>query len=221
MYLIGITGGIGSGKSTVTEFIRNKKIKVVDADEISREITKDGSHTINQLVTIFGEEILKEPGVLDRKKLAKLVFNDLDMKKKLDDFMLIRIISEINRQLMLLSNEGLVFLDAPLLYEAELDKICEEVWTVSAPLEVRIARVMKRDGVSKEEVKERINNQMPDEEKNKLADVVLDNSSDKIKLEQDIETKLKEVEGRIDVYEEESDEEINNRVSGDPFLDML
>lgn len=221
MYTVGITGGIGSGKSTVTESLKDKGFKVIDADEISREITRNGSHAVTQLAGIFGDFIIDSPGVLNRKKLAAIVFKDPEKKKELDGFMMIRIISEINVQMMRLADERLIFLDAPLLYETELDKVCDEVWVIDAPLKKRLERVSQRDAISEEDVMDRVKNQLPDDKKLKLADVVLDNSGTCEELKDNILKELSELEGRIDIYEQENDEEIDDRISGDPFLDLL
>jgi len=221
MYTVGITGGIGSGKSTVTESLKDKGFKVIDADEISREITRNGSHAVTQLAGIFGDFIIDSPGVLNRKKLAAIVFKDPEKKKELDGFMMIRIISEINAQMMRLADERLIFLDAPLLYETELDKVCDEVWVIDAPLKKRLERVSQRDAISEEDVMDRVKNQLPDDKKLKLADVVLDNSGTCEELKDNILKELSELEGRIDIYEQENDEEIDDRISGDPFLDLL
>lgn len=134
---------------------------------------------------------------------------------------MIRIISEINAQMMRLADERLIFLDAPLLYETELDKVCDEVWVIDAPLKKRLERVSQRDAISEEDVMDRVKNQLPDDKKLKLADVVLDNSGTCEELKDTILKELSELEGRIDIYEQENDEEIDDRISGDPFLDLL
>lgn len=180
MKVIGLTGGIGSGKSTISRYLREKGIVVLDADEIAREIVLPGSNVLKELAAFFGNEILLEDGSLNRKKLGAIVFADPEKKLQLDalthgkilDCIVERIQAEKKRRV------PFVVLDAPLLLETGLDQVVDEVWLVEMKDDLRIDRVMKRDGLSKEEVKARMAQQMGAEEKRKKSHVILDNSTD-------------------------------------------
>ena len=183
MKVIGLTGGIGSGKSTVSEYLKVKDILIIDADAISREIVVPGSKesALNELVDVFGSSILFEDGTLDRKQLAAIAFSSKENKDLLDKIMLGKIVNVILCRIeeAKLLNLKQVIVDAPLLFEADLAKYCDEVWVVDASEEARINRVMARDGATVEEVIARIKNQSTTEEKKSKATHVLDNSTTK------------------------------------------
>lgn len=178
MKVIGLTGGIGSGKSTVSAYLQGEGYTVIDADNIARNMVMPGSGILKKLAEVFGCEIINDDGTLKRKTLAEKAFSDKNMKKKLDDIMMEEIIAQICDSIKYHTEkaEKLIFIDAPLLFESGLDSKTDETWVVDSEDEVRIARVMKRDNLTREEVLARINNQMSREEKNKRADFVLDNS---------------------------------------------
>ncbi len=198
MKLIGITGGIGSGKSTVSNFLIKSGFDVIDADQISRDIIADDSKTeiLNELIENFGIKIAKN-GILDRKKLAQIAFSNITEKKKLDDIMLPKIISNVEAKINEFKKCGkkILFLDAPLLFESGLDKLCSENWLIYADEKTRILRVMKRDGVSETDVLMRMQFQMPDSKKKELADFVIENLGNEKELERQIKLKLIETEG--------------------------
>lgn len=186
--VIGLTGGIGTGKSTAASYLKEKGFAHVDADEISRGITADGSPMLRILDDVFGPEgemgqpgidILDENGSLKRKVLGSIVFSDPAKKAKLDDIMMGAIIEEIDRQIAEAHHVDScgIMLDAPLLFEVGLDAKCDLVLLIVADMDVRVQRVCQRDGISKQEVRDRINNQMSDEEKSAKADVIVDNSA--------------------------------------------
>lgn len=187
--VVGLTGGIGTGKSTAAEFLKKKGFAHIDADQIGRDITADGSPMLPVLDSIFGPsgeygvegfDILREDGSLDRKALASIVFTDMERKLKLDEVMFKAIIAETENLIEKYSEEGPVgiLIDAPLLFEAGLDKKCDIVMLIVADMDVRIARVCSRDGATEEEVRNRINSQMTDEEKKIGSHVIIDNSGD-------------------------------------------
>ena len=183
---IGITGGIGSGKSTVSNYLRNKGYKIVDADLIAREIVEPGMPALSKLVNAFGGEILNENGELRRKYLGELIFKDVLAKKKIDDIMLVEINKVIINEFKDTGN-NIVFLDAPLLFEGGLDNIVDETWVIIANTNERIARVSVRDNISKQDVLNRIDNQMSDEDKMALADKVIYNTGSKEELYSEID----------------------------------
>ena len=196
--VVGLTGGIGTGKSTAAGYLKEMGFAHIDADQIGRDITADGSPMLAVLDGAFGSggkfgkkgvEILKEDGSLDRKALASLVFTDKDRKHRLDEIMFEAIISEVDRQLKKLSGEkhAGILIDAPLLFEAGLDSRCDTVILISADTDVRIHRVCDRDGATEQEVRSRINSQMSEEDKRLRAHVVIDNSGSKDQLKKQLE----------------------------------
>ena len=201
--VIGLTGGIGTGKSTAARYLTAKGMAHVDADEISHSLTADGSPVLAVLDEAFGPDgamgvkgvdILNADGSLDRKALASLVFTDTERKKKLDELMFSAIICEIDRQIAEIQNvcsASAVLLDAQLLFEAGLESRCDEVLLLTADMDVRIARVCARDNATPEEVGNRIKNQMSDEDKISRADVVIDNSGTQEELFLKLENYLK------------------------------
>ena len=189
MKVIGLTGGIGTGKSTAADYFKEKGFAHIDADEVSRGLTAEGSELLTVLDGLFGPsgewgdgrtEILDGEGRLKRKVLASLVFSDEERRAKLDEVMFREIIERIDSQIALFRRSGRdikgILLDVPLLYEAGLDDRCDMVIVLVADEDVRIARVCSRDGMTPEEVRARIRNQMSDNEKIKRADAVIDNS---------------------------------------------
>ncbi len=196
--VVGLTGGIGTGKSTAAEYLKSKGFAHIDADQIGRDITADGSPMLLVLNSIFGPmgeygvegvDILKENGSLDRKALASIVFTDMNKKLKLDEVMFKAIIAETERLVELYSEDDPVgiLIDAPLLFEAGLDKKCDLVLLIVADIDVRIHRVCVRDGATEQEVRDRINSQMSDEEKIARSHVIVDNSGSFEELEKQLE----------------------------------
>lgn len=179
MKIIGLTGGIGSGKSTVSNYIKSQNILVLDADEISRNLTKKDGEALPYIREYFGDDVFFPDGELDRKKLANIVFNDSSKLKVLESFtteivniIMLNKIEELRKS----SYDGILLLDIPLLFESGDDSFCDETWVVVSSLENKIKRVMLRDNISKEEVIDRINNQMSDEDKMKRATHVIFNN---------------------------------------------
>ena len=179
MEIIGLTGGIGTGKSTVSNFLREQNFAIVDADLISREVVEPGKPLLKELEEAFGSEIINEDGSLNRKGLAAIVFNDVEQRKLMDSIMHKEILAEMSRCMKDYQDQGThqgIIIDAPLLFEIGLEKWCGQVWLVTADMDIRIQRVCARDNAVPEEVEARIRNQMSDDEKRKLSDEILDNS---------------------------------------------
>lgn len=179
--IIGLTGGIGTGKSTAARYLVSKGFIHVDADAISRQITEKKTGERNPLLEEIGrtfspDSVLLPDGSLDRGAMADLVFSDSEKKKLLEDIMFREIIAEIHRQIDAAAKGSRILLDVPLLFESGLDSLCDKTMVLTAKPEVRIARVVERDGCTPDEVQARIRNQMPDEEKIRRADYVIDNS---------------------------------------------
>ena len=190
MKVIGLTGGIGAGKSTVTNYLRKQGYLVIDADAIAHQITEKGSPALKKITLCFGAEVLYEDGSLNRKKLAAFVFSDEEKKRQLEQLTTVEVVYIIKTQLEDLRKKGkqdIVFVDAPLLFETGADKLTDMVWLVDADMEARISRVMDRDGTSREAVVSRVQNQMDSSEKKKLSAEIIDNSKGKEELYQQIE----------------------------------
>ena len=192
MKIIGLTGGIGSGKSTISEYLASKGYEIIDADLISREIVKPGQAALKEIASAFGEAYLLPDGTLDRKRLGSLVFSNPEDLKKLNGIMGMRIRENIFFKVKHAKSQ-IVVLDAAMLIESGLDKIVDAVWIVDAPDEERIKRVMKRDSMSEEQVKNRIQVQMKREERLASEYVVIDNSGSLEYTHQQIEYALQEL----------------------------
>lgn len=197
MKTIGITGGIGSGKSTVTDFLRQKGYPVIDADEAAREIVKPGSRVLMELADEFGEGILLPDGSLNRKELAAQAFSCKKKKIALDRITHGAILASIKgniEQLKCQGNTTLVFVDAALMVETGLHQFMDEIWLITADEKIRINRVMTRDMVAKNHVMERMKFQLSDEEKSEYASRVIDNSKTKNELYRELERILEAYE---------------------------
>lgn len=190
MDVIGLTGGIGTGKSTVSAYLRENGFAIIDADQIARQVVEPGTPLLAELSREFGTDVLTEGGSLDRKALAAIVFADAEKRKKLDSLTHDKILQKIQEQIetykATAAHRGIV-IDAPLLFETGLDEKCQKTWLVTAKQDIRIARVCARDDMTAEEVVARIQNQMGDEEKKKRADQVIENSGTIRELKQQIQ----------------------------------
>lgn len=177
-YILGLTGGIASGKSTVSAYLAQNGALIIDADLIARQVVAKKSSGLKQVVAKFGEEILTASGELDRKKLGKLVFSNKDLLKALTDITGPLIRAEILREIQAAKKAQvkLVVLDIPLLFETGYQTLCDKVMVVTIPSKLQLERVMKRDNLSAAEARKRIANQLPASKRNELADVLIDNS---------------------------------------------
>jgi dephospho-CoA kinase len=173
--IIGITGGIGSGKSTVGRMLADRGMVVIDSDEIARELVEPGSEALEQIIWEFGEDILTIEGRLDRVKMASLIFNNESKRAVLERILHPRICVEY-RRLALESGKDIVFVMMPLLFEAGLENDVDQIWLCYAQWNIRLERAMKRDNASREAIIARMNAQIPDHEKIYRSDVVFDTS---------------------------------------------
>lgn len=180
LHLFGLTGGIGSGKSTVARRFRDRGLPVIDADELAREAVTKGSPGLTDVVRRFGADVLDPGGNLDRKKLATRVFADDEARRALNAITHPRVaaLSAERVQALEASGEPLACYEVPLLFEAGLDAVLSPVVVVAAPLDVQVARAVDRDGGSPEDVVARIRAQLPLDEKVRRATFVIDNSGD-------------------------------------------
>lgn len=172
----GITGGMGSGKSTFSKILRDENYRVIDADEISREVFKR-DEVQNYLRNKYKDRIITD-GSLDRKKIASIIFNSPSDLKEYEAVIIPLIISEIEREFEKHKTEKIIFLDAPLLLE-KAENLIDLVITVETDEEIMIKRAMERDGISREKVLERLKNQMTEDERVKKSDYVIRNNGTK------------------------------------------
>jgi dephospho-CoA kinase len=177
---IGLTGGIATGKSTVSRLLTERGAALVDLDRIAREVVEPGQAPLRQIVQRFGQAVLNEDGTLNRSKLGAIVFSNEAERKALEAITHPAIRASMREQMEALQRERpdrLVVVDVPLLYESGLQPFFERVMVVYAPRAVQLERLMKRNALSEEEAMQRINAQMDIEEKRRLADIVIDNGS--------------------------------------------
>lgn len=178
MNIIGLTGGIASGKSTVSSFFRQKGAAVLDADQIARELSEPGGELHAEYVRHFGAEVLQNDGTLDRRRIGQIVFSDPQQKQWLDTVSHPAIRGELLRKLAQKQNEKqrLILLDIPLLFESGWDKMADKTCLVYVNETIQLQRLMKRNGYTRREAQDRIAAQMPLEEKKKRADYLIDNN---------------------------------------------
>lgn len=179
MLVVGLTGNIGCGKSSLSELLMSKNIDVIDADIISREIMYD-KELLEIIFYEFGTEIKNNDGTLNRKKLGNIVFNDDGMLMKLNSITHPAIKRKINDRIIDISNQGknIVVIDAALLIEGKFLDLVDKLVVITCNEEVQLNRVVNRDNMTKEEALKRINSQMKQDEKIKYADYIIDNSKD-------------------------------------------
>ena len=181
--IIGITGGIASGKSTVTEFLRQKGFQVVDADAVVHQLQKPGGRLYQVLVEHFGEKILLENGELNRPLLASLIFSnpeEQEWSKRTQGEIIREELAALRNQFA--QTEALFFMDIPLLFEQDYASWFDETWLVYVNRDVQLERLMKRDQISKEAAESRLNSQWPLERKISLASHSLDNNGNQEQL---------------------------------------
>ena len=189
--IVGITGGIGSGKSMVTDRLRELGHVVIDADEVALEAAVPWEPAMVRLREELGDEIFLEDGNLDRPVLAKLAFSDPEVLETVNKIFHKDILKRIESRISSIFGERIVFVSAPLLYETGADKMTDEVWLVTAREDIRLKRVIERDGLSESDVRARMKNQMPEEEKRRRADVVIENNGTPEQLYKAIDYLLK------------------------------
>lgn len=190
---IGLTGGIATGKSSVSAYLASKGALLIDADVIAREVMMPGHPVLAAAVERFGQAILNEDGTLDRKKLGSIVFQQPDERKALEAITHPAIRREMRERAAayeLQHPDKLVVSDIPLLYESGLEDGFEEVMVVYVPRSVQRDRLMSRDGMTAAQAEARMDVQMDIERKKQLADIVIDNSGLWPETEQQIDTYL-------------------------------
>jgi len=176
MKVIGLTGGIASGKSTVASILLEFGATIIDADQVAREIVESGQPALQDICKAFGEDVLLADGALNRRGLGEIIFNDSVKRQILDSIMHPRIIEECQKKLECYKQAGkqLVILEVPLLIEMGMNTMVDEIWLVAIDPQIQINRLIKRDDLSRGQALKRIESQMPLEEKMLMADTIID-----------------------------------------------
>ncbi len=179
MLIVGLTGGIVSGKTTVAQILHGLGAKIIDADKIGHQIMRPHQKVWKNIVQHFGEEILADNQEIDRKKLGQIVFSNQNKLNLLNQITHPEIISEIKRMINQIKDKStrdtICIIDAPLLYEANIDYLVDRTIVVYLDYEKQIKRLYQRNGLSREEAVKRIKSQIPMEKKARMADYVIDN----------------------------------------------
>ena len=179
---IGLTGGIASGKSTITNYIRkNKRIPILDADNLSKELIMPNTLGYKKILGYFGNQILDQSSskkTINRTVLKKIIFEDAKHREWIQTLLHPLIKEKMVEGFIQYKDNQIILLVIPLLFEAKFEDICTEIWLVKCPKELQKIRLIKRDKISEKEACELINFQLSFEEKRKFSDIILDNSDD-------------------------------------------
>jgi len=183
---IGLTGGIASGKTTITNYIRkHKNIPIIDADYLSRELIKPNTYSYKKICDYFGNKIIdnkhNSERAINRKLLRSIIFKHSESKEWIEKLLHPLIKEKMIEECSQYKNNQTIVLVIPLLFEAKFEDICTEIWLVKCPKETQKKRLMKRDKISEKEAYETINHQLSFEEKRKFSNIILDNSNDQNK----------------------------------------
>ncbi len=207
MIVVGLTGGIASGKSTVARMFAEEGAYIIDLDELSRLVVEPHKPAWRDIVRHFGDEILTEERTLDRDRLGSVVFSDPAKRRKLEGIVHPRILEAYGKRLQRIlekNEQAIVIADVPLLMEVEMEGSFDKVIVVYIPPESQMKRIVQRNGLSQEEARNRLKSQMPIEEKARRGDFVIDNSGT-----------LEETGRQVkEIYEKLKMLEVENRSSG-------
>lgn len=175
--IVGLTGGIASGKSTVSNYLRELGAFIIDSDKIAHSIIKKGKPAYEKIVEKFGNSIIDKNGEVNRSRLAAIIFDDYKKKKELEEITHPFILDEIYKKIEEMQEKNrIIILDAPLLFEIGLNKAVNQTWVVYVDKKTQLERLMKRDKLAYQEAVKRIEAQLPLEEKKDMADFVIDNN---------------------------------------------
>ncbi|UXR70475.1 dephospho-CoA kinase [Staphylococcus sp. IVB6246] len=203
--VIGLTGGIATGKSTVAQLLSAHGFKIVDADIASRKAVEKGSKGLQQVREAFGEEAVTESGEMDRQYIGEQIFYDSGLREKLNAIVhpIVRELMEVEKEQYLAEGHH-VIMDIPLLYENKLEDTVDEVWLVYASEPIQVDRLMARNKLSLEDAKARVYSQISIDKKSRMADVVIENLDTTLELKQNVEQLLID-KGYIEPYTAEEE----------------
>ncbi|QBI53978.1 dephospho-CoA kinase [Streptomonospora litoralis] len=193
MLRVGLTGGIGSGKSAVARRLARHGALIVDADKIAREVVEPGTSGLEEIVAEFGTEVLTEDGALDRPRLGEIVFSDTAKLAKLNAIVHPRVGKRTEELMAKASANAVVVYDVPLLVENDLGGLYDVVVVVDVPVEEQVARVVRDRGMDEAQVRSRIKAQATRDQRRAAADIVVDNSG----TEEELDTRVAEVWERL------------------------
>ncbi|WP_042474726.1 dephospho-CoA kinase [Bacillus ndiopicus] len=179
--IIGLTGSIASGKSTVAQMLKEYQLPIVDADLVARQVVEPGSETLQKIAEAFGQDVIKEDGAMDREKVGSIIFHEPAQRKVLNDIIHPAIRTEMLRQRDELLHGGAehVVMDIPLLFESKLQHFVDKILVVSVTEEIQLARLMERNQLPENEARARIASQLPMSVKEQGADAVIYNNATK------------------------------------------
>ena len=183
---IGLTGGIASGKTTITNYIRkHKNIPIIDADDLSKELIKPNTYGFKKILDYFGNKIIDNKNnserLINRKLLRKIIFKNSESKEWIEKLLHPLIKEKMIEKCSEYKNNQALVLVIPLLFEAKFEDICTEIWLVKCPKEIQKKRLITRDKISEKEASDSVNLQLSFEEKRKFSDIILDNSDNQNK----------------------------------------
>lgn len=204
--VLGLTGGIASGKSTVSNYFKSLNIPVIDADQIAREVMKAGQPVVSEIVETFGPDVLHESGEIDRKRLGTIIFETAKQRKELDRLVQPKIRAAITKEInrFIQQNEPLIVVDIPLLYEEAYEEMVDEVMVINVDSMIQKERLIKREpNLTEAEAYNRIMAQMPLPEKAARADIVIDNN-------QTVQNTLNQVKRWLEINDEFKEEHKKN-----------
>jgi len=190
MRVIGLTGGIATGKSSVALFFTERGVAVIDADQLARDAVLPGSPALKQIVSFFGREVLTHDGELDRTRLGQLIFSDPEKRRQLESILHPEIRKRAEERIAQAAEAGhqrLIYM-APLLIEAGATDRVDTVWVVTVRPEIQLERLMLRDGINREQAQRMIDSQMPLSEKERYGSVIIDNSGTEAETRMILET---------------------------------
>jgi len=199
MKIIGLTGGIGSGKSTVSKFLAHLGAVVIDADKVGHEVFKPGTKAWQEVVDVFGQGIISADGTIDRRKLGEIVFSNPGARAKLNQIMHPLIYEQVKSRMEEYGRKGvaIIIVEAPLLLEVGWKSLVDEVWVTSASEATVIKRLKEQKGLSETQSLARIRTQLTDEERIRQADVVIDTDCALDELKERIEALWRKLRSRI------------------------
>ncbi|QCR33221.1 dephospho-CoA kinase [Lysinibacillus sp. SGAir0095] len=191
--IIGLTGSIASGKSTVAKMLKEYGLPIVDADIVARLVVEPGTPTLKRIVATFGEEALTEDGAMNRQKIGSIIFNNEEKRKELNSIIHPAIRQEMLRQRdeHIENGSKTVIMDIPLLFESKLQHFVEKILVVSVSEEIQLNRLMERNQLTEEDAKARIQSQLPLHVKEQGADAVINNNGTIEETDKQLETILR------------------------------
>ena len=196
MKLLGLTGGIASGKSTVAAILRRLGAAIINADELSREVVQPEQDAWNEIIATFGPDILQEDKTLDRRKLRKIVFDNPEARKRLEAIIHPRVRALAEKKISELAAAGnsIIVYEVPLLFEAQIHLWLRPVILVACEIETQRKRLLERDHLTEIEAQQHLDAQMSLEEKRKLADYIIENDGNLEELEKQVRTVLQKIQ---------------------------